>query len=128
MTSPSVGSIRRRIKRPVVDLPQPDSPTIPKVSPSRTKRSSPSTALTAPTCLEKRMPRLIGKCFLRPLTSNSTGFLDLSVLLLIVRPLPSIHHASDSVQIDSHPRESVQVLFVCKYIWPRRSGAQSYSL
>ncbi len=32
-TSPEVGSIRRRIDRPVVDLPQPDSPTSPSVSP-----------------------------------------------------------------------------------------------
>ena len=31
---PAVGSSRRRISRAVVDLPQPDSPTIPSVSPS----------------------------------------------------------------------------------------------
>ena len=33
-TSPDVGSISRRMQRPVVVLPLPDSPTSPKVSPS----------------------------------------------------------------------------------------------
>ena len=32
-TAPAVGSIRRSSRRPVVDLPQPDSPTRPSVSP-----------------------------------------------------------------------------------------------
>ena len=32
-TSPPVGSSSRRIARPVVDLPQPDSPTTPSVLP-----------------------------------------------------------------------------------------------
>ncbi len=32
--SPAVGSISRKMQRPVVDLPQPDSPTKPKVSPA----------------------------------------------------------------------------------------------
>ena len=31
--SPPVGSIRRRMQRPVVDLPEPNSPTSPSVSP-----------------------------------------------------------------------------------------------
>ena len=34
-TSPELGSISRRMQRPVVDLPQPDSPTSPSVSPAR---------------------------------------------------------------------------------------------
>ena len=42
--SPSVGSSRRRIVRPSVDLPHPDSPTRPTVSPRRISRSTPSTA------------------------------------------------------------------------------------
>ena len=36
--------------RPVVDLPQPDSPTSPSVSPSRTSRLIPDTACTMPPC------------------------------------------------------------------------------
>ena len=42
--SPSVGSSSRRSVRPRVDLPQPDSPTRPTVSPRRISRSTPSTA------------------------------------------------------------------------------------
>jgi len=43
-TSPEVGSISRRIERPVVDLPQPDSPTSPSVSPGMTSNDTSSTA------------------------------------------------------------------------------------
>ena len=35
-TRPPVGSSRRITQRAIVDLPQPDSPTTPRVSPSRT--------------------------------------------------------------------------------------------
>ena len=49
-TAPSVGSRSRIIARPVVLLPQPDSPTRPSVSPLRTSKLIPSTALTVPTC------------------------------------------------------------------------------
>jgi len=37
-TEPEVGSIRRSMVRPTVVLPQPDSPTNPKVSPSAQRR------------------------------------------------------------------------------------------
>src|SRR5512141_1463980 len=47
--------------RPAVDLPQPDSPTRPKVSPLLISKEIPSTACTAPTWRCSR-PRLIGKC------------------------------------------------------------------
>ena len=43
---PAVGSIRRRISRPTVVLPQPDSPTRPRLSPRLILRSTPSTAFT----------------------------------------------------------------------------------
>ncbi len=42
---PSVGSISRRTVRPTVDLPQPDSPTRPSVSPRRIEKLTPSTAI-----------------------------------------------------------------------------------
>ncbi len=45
--------------RPSVVLPEPDSPTTPTVSPSRTLTETPSTALTNPTVLRKK-PRLMG--------------------------------------------------------------------
>ena len=44
VTSPEVGSISRRIERPVVDLPQPDSPTSPSVSPGMMSKLTSSTA------------------------------------------------------------------------------------
>ena len=44
---PEVGSIRRTSMRPVVDLPQPDSPTRPSVWPRWIAKSTPSTARTA---------------------------------------------------------------------------------
>ena len=70
---PLVGSIRRISSRAVVDLPQPDSPTMPSVSPSRTSRSMPSTACTAPTCCVKITPLVIGKCLTRSRTSQQVA-------------------------------------------------------
>jgi hypothetical protein len=59
-------------QRAIVDLPQPDSPTTPRVSPSRTVKETPSTALTAPTCFWKTIPRVTGKCFFRSSTTRSS--------------------------------------------------------
>src|SRR2546427_5048278 len=53
-TSPDVGSMSRRIERPVVDLPQPDSPTRPSVSPGRISNDTSSTACTRATSRERR--------------------------------------------------------------------------
>src|SRR5690625_5882135 len=51
-----------------VDFPQPDSPTIPRVSPLRSWKLTPSTALTSPTWRRTTTPWVSGKC----LTSSST--------------------------------------------------------
>src|SRR5437773_2900379 len=67
-TSPAVGLYSCRIARPVVDLPQPDSPTRPSVSPRSTKKSIPSTARTAPTWRWKMIPCVSGKCILSACT------------------------------------------------------------
>ena len=67
---PSVGSMARKISRPVVVLPQPDSPTRPSVSPWRMKKSTPSTARTCPTTRRSK-PRWMGKCFFKLRTSSS---------------------------------------------------------
>jgi len=69
-TSPAVGSIRRRMQRPVVDLPQPDSPTSPSVSPFNRSKLTSSTACTRATSRENKPPR-IGKYFLRFLIRRS---------------------------------------------------------
>ena len=44
------------MQRAIVDLPQPDSPTTPSVSPAFTVKLTPSTALTAPTSLLEDEP------------------------------------------------------------------------
>ncbi len=50
------------MQRASVDLPQPDSPTTPSVSPSRLSvKLTPSTAFTAATCFWKMIPRVTGK-------------------------------------------------------------------
>src|SRR5665811_798959 len=68
---PAVGFSRRISSRAVVDLPQPDSPTTPRVSPLKSFRSIPSTACTAPTCFLNRMPFVRGKCLTSPRTSRT---------------------------------------------------------
>ena len=70
MISPSVGSSSRTSVRPSVDLPQPDSPTSPSVSPSRTAKLTSSTACTRATS-RCRTPFRIGKYFLTWRTSRS---------------------------------------------------------
>src|SRR3989442_4966759 len=47
MRPPGSGT-RRRIDRDVIDWPEPDSPTMPSVSPRRTENVAPSTAFTTP--------------------------------------------------------------------------------
>ncbi len=68
---PDVGSSSRRISRAVVDLPQPDSPTIPSVSPRRTVSVTSSTACTS-ALPRANTPCLTGKRFVR--CSSSTRF------------------------------------------------------
>src|SRR5258707_11440849 len=69
-TSPEVGSMSRRMQRPVVDLPQPDSPTSPRVSPASSSKLTPLTACTRSTSREKTPP-LMTKFFTRFFTRNS---------------------------------------------------------
>ena len=66
-TAPAVGSIRRRTSRPIVDLPQPDSPTRPASRRGAMSKVTPSTARTVPTALRQTTPRVTGKCLTRPL-------------------------------------------------------------
>ncbi len=62
----------RRMARPSVVLPEPDSPTMPSVSPWRTAMLTPSTALMWPTT-RRRKPRLIGNQTLRSCVSSTIG-------------------------------------------------------
>ena len=67
-TSPCTGRSRPMIVRASVVLPQPDSPTSASTSPSRTSRSTPSTA-RAGACRRRRRP-LAPKCTWRSRTSS----------------------------------------------------------
>src|SRR5690606_711836 len=60
------------MRRATVDLPEPDSPTRPSVSPFLMSRETSSMALTSPTCFLSQ-PSWMGKYFLRPRTENSTS-------------------------------------------------------
>ena len=53
--APASVSLRRRRRRPRGDLPQPDSPTSPRVSPCRISNDTPSTAFTSP-LWRRKMP------------------------------------------------------------------------
>src|SRR4051812_32172748 len=71
ITSPLVGFSRPTSSLARVDLPQPDSPTMPSVSPRRSWMSTPSTAWTAPVLVLKTMPWVIGKCLTRLRVSST---------------------------------------------------------
>src|SRR5437762_531798 len=76
----------------VTALPQPDSPTMPSVSPAASSKDTPSTACTTPSRVKN--------CVFRSLTSRSSGTHS---------PLPCPHHGShedaESTQrrLDLHP-------------------------
>src|SRR5215213_4782632 len=69
MISPASRFIRCISSRAVVDLPQPDSPTMPTVSPLAMEKETSSTARTVLRALN-RSPRT-GKCFVNPVTCSS---------------------------------------------------------
>src|SRR2546425_1447296 len=74
-TSPDVGGIKRRSKRPSVVLPQPLSPTRASVSPRRMYMSTPSTARTR-AIVRRKTPPFTGKYFWIPIaatTKSCTG-------------------------------------------------------
>ena len=71
VTVPSVRSYSRITQRPNVDLPQPDSPTSPTVSPPNRSRLTPSTACTRATSRWISVPSLIGKYFLTSRAESS---------------------------------------------------------
>ena len=69
-THPAVAGRRRSTTRPVVDLPQPDSPTSPRVWCREISKFTPDTACTEPTW-RRKIPDRTGNSLTRPLTCNS---------------------------------------------------------
>src|SRR5690606_34596839 len=69
---PEVGVSSRTTIRPVVVLPQPDSPTRPSVRPAGSEKSTPSTAWTLPE-RSRSGPDRTGKCLVRPVTPRTSS-------------------------------------------------------
>src|ERR1700730_6892397 len=105
MISPASRFIRCINSRAVVDLPQPDSPTIPTVSPLAIENDTSSTARTVLRALN-RSPRT-GKCFVNPLTCNSgcaappTSSIGCNISVgassSVIASVPDIHGAAHAV-------------------------------
>ena len=96
-TTPEVGSMRRRMSRPRVLLPEPDSPTKPSVSPSWISSETSSTARTSPARRPPNGDSARSKVLLRLRTSSKgTGreyqrleSVSASVALSVSQPRPS---------------------------------------
>src|SRR5258707_13216499 len=105
MISPASRFIRCINNRAVVDLPQPDSPTMPTVSPLAIANETSSTARTVLRLL-KRSPRT-GKCFVSPLTCSSGcaapprssigSSLSTDGLIWFMASVPDVHGAAHAV-------------------------------
>src|SRR5262247_1206935 len=86
----------RRIQRAVVVLPQPLSPTSPKVSPSCNVKLTPSTARTYPT-VRRQKPLRIGKNFCSSLTSSNGRLLAVPASLTSSAPARTSPHPSSGL-------------------------------
>src|SRR5215831_8104350 len=72
-TEPALGRSSATTTRPIVVLPQPDSPTRPNVSPAATANETSETACTAATWRCKITPAVTGNSLTRLRTSSSGG-------------------------------------------------------
>ena len=94
-TSPEVGVYRRSRDLPTVVLPQPDSPTRPRVSPGLMEKETPSTAFKGVVFIN---PVLIGKYCFKSRTSTRYSLLfftsSLTVCLLFLPPWLPLRSAS----------------------------------
>src|SRR6202011_1473904 len=105
MMSPASRFIRCIRSRAVVDLPQPDSPTMPTVSPFAMENDTSSTARTV-LRLAKSSPRT-GKCFVNPLTCSSGcaapprssigASISIGGVISFMASVPDVHGAAHAV-------------------------------
>src|SRR6516164_5192801 len=105
MISPASRGIRCIRSRAVVDLPQPDSPTMPTVSPLRIVNDTSSTARTV--LRAPNSPPRTGKCLVSPLTLSSGcaapprssigSSLSAKVIVALIASVPDIHRAAHAV-------------------------------
>src|ERR1700694_4705454 len=117
MISPASRFIRCINSRAVVDLPQPDSPTIPTVSPLAIENDTSSTARTVLRLLNSS-PRT-GKCFVNPSTwssgcaappRSSTGSsISTEAVVSFMALVPDVHGAAhavaEQVEADRHRKD-----------------------
>src|SRR5580693_8147541 len=127
MISPASRFIRCINSRAVVDLPQPDSPTIPRVSPLAMENETSSTARTVLRALNSS-PRT-GKCFVRPLTSSSgcaapprssTGSsLSANADVWFMVSVPDVHRAAHAVaeQVETDRHREDHDAGQCRHPW-----------
>src|SRR5712671_5781603 len=114
MISPASRFIRCINSRAVVDFPQPDSPTIPTVSPLAIENDTSSTARTVLRLLKRSPPT--GKCFVKPSTCSSgcaapprssTGSsISSEAAVWFMGSIPDVHGAAhavaEQVEADRH--------------------------
>src|ERR1700704_5176345 len=126
MISPASRFIRCIKSRAVVDLPQPDSPTMPTVSPLAMENDTLSTARTVFRAL-KRSP-CTGKCFVRPETCNSgcaapptsSIFSSSSTgLVSLIASVPDVHGAAHAVaeQVEADRNRKDHGTGQCRHPW-----------
>src|SRR3954471_24184271 len=104
MMSPPSRFIRCINRRAVVDLPQPDSPTMPTVSPLAMANDTSSTARTV--LLLPNSPPRTGRCFVKPSTwssgcaappRSSTGSSMSTAPISFMLSIPDVHGAAHPV-------------------------------
>src|ERR1700694_403246 len=127
MISPASRFIRCINSRAVVDLPQPDSPTIPTVSPLAMENDTSSTARTVLRALN-RSPRT-GKCLVNPLTCSSgcaapprssTGSsISTDAPVSFMALVPDVHGAAHSVaeQVEADRHREDHGAGQCRHPW-----------
>ena len=116
---PLVGSSSFITQRAIVDLPQPDSPTTPSVSPSWSANDTPSTAFTEATSFWKTIPRVTGKCFLRSWTTSSSSPVSSSAVCCIGTWLFVSCLKEDDIELTRprhHPRKELRRLAVLRLL------------
>src|SRR6266581_729025 len=127
MISPASRFIRCINNRAVVDLPQPDSPTIPTVSPLAIENDTSSTARTVLRLL-KRSPRT-GKCFVNPSTCSSgcaapprssTGSSkSTDAAVSFMASVPDVHGATQAIaeQVEADRHREDHDAGQCRHPW-----------
>src|ERR1700709_1528638 len=117
MISPASRFIRCINSRAVVDLPQPDSPTMPTVSPLAIENETSSTARTVLRALNRSLRT--GKCLVSPLTlSNGCAApprspigasMSAKGVVSLIASIPDVHGAAhavaEQVEADRHRKD-----------------------